>query len=89
MRTSTALSLSLPLLALALAAAPQARADDGHACRHSAAQALDLEVGDAARVEFIVGPHTLRLDGRPGPGEGSGTVDHSGVRGRTDLPRRR
>lgn len=61
-----ATALSLPLLALALATAPAARADDDRACRHSAPQALTLDIGDARKVEFHVGNGHLRLEGQPG-----------------------
>lgn len=58
---------TLALLALGAALpAPPALADDGRSCKHSAPQALTLDVGDARTIEFHVGSSKLRLDGQPG-----------------------
>jgi hypothetical protein len=64
MRTP-AIALPLALLALALPA-PPAQADDSHACKHSAPQALTLDIGNARGIEFKVGASKLRIDGKPG-----------------------
>ncbi|MGY1457689.1 hypothetical protein ACW5F0_03425 [Luteimonas sp. A534] len=55
----------IALCVLGLAAAP-AQADDDRACKHSTAQSLTLDIGDARVIEFDVGASKLRLDGKSG-----------------------